>query len=188
MIDALEDELVRRLGGSCTLSLGPAEEANVLEAPDPTMAIVLFCESWGISTTELAMKAGISAATVRSAMSGRRSLTAYTRKRIATTINRITSHPTIPEFLRHRRIKSGYTKMTAATLLGVTKEVLNSWETRTEVPPRFRHKIMRLYNIATDLWDTTITSVLDMLAPASYDELPEWGKEEDDTCLNQNEK
>lgn len=175
-IDQIEDELVRRLHGRCTLSIGPAHTFDIMTSAKIGPALSSFCRDWGLATKEMALKSGLNEDTVKSCMRKGVGTRRHTRSVLASTIDRIAQHPTIGEYLRRRRIQAGYRPKVAARFLDVDAESLLRWERDEEdVPIRRRWGIMSMYGITNDIWNKTTPTILDIMAPVTGTSPMEWG-------------
>jgi len=175
-IDKIEDELVRRLHGMCTLSISPIHSFDIMTADDLSRSLTAFCRDWGLSAEEMAKKAGLNRNTVKKCMDGKTKVRYYTRCALASTIDRIDQHPTVGEYLRNRRIKVGYSSRVAARFLKVAEGVLLEWERdEVEVPSRKRWCLMNMYGITDNIWSETTSTVLDIMAPATATSPQPWG-------------
>ena len=173
VIDKVEDELTRRLGGRCTLSLGSPEVDDVLVGTDPHRALLMFCKNWGLDAGLLALKSGITIETIKKVFEGRE-MRASTRKRLAVTLNRITQNPTIGEFLRHRRLLGGYTLENTASKLGVCASLVGSWERGSrEVPSYYQKRLIDIYLLKEDIWAEG--SSLNLMNTTEDVHAPIWG-------------
>ncbi len=173
VIDKVEDELVRRLGGRCTLSLGSPEVDDVLVGSDPHRALMMFCTNWGLDSGLLALKSGVTLATIRKVFAGSE-MKPSTRRRLAATLDRITQNPTVGEYLRHRRIVGGYRIEDVANRLHVKRETVAGWERgNKEVSQRCREKLIEIYSLKEDIWDED--SSLHRMNTTEDSSAPSWG-------------
>jgi DNA-binding transcriptional regulator YiaG len=174
--DTLEDELSRRLGGRCTLSIGPPQEAALLEGANVGACLRTFCTDWGMSEDDIVAKSGLTLKTIRACINGKDVVRDYTRKTLAATLNRIVQRPTVGEFIRYRRVQTHYQVKYAAMALGVSEQTVTAWEQdEEEVPENKRWAVMNLYGIKDNLWGQSTPTVLDVMAPVSATSPAPWG-------------
>ncbi len=88
-LDTIEDDLTRRLGGRCTLSIGPAQEAALLEGSKVDFCLTTFCTDWGLSAEDIAAKSGIKMKTKKLVLRGKALVRDYHLKTWEVTLNRI---------------------------------------------------------------------------------------------------
>ena len=175
-IDQIEDELVRRLHGRCTLSVGPAHTFDIMTNTKIGPALSSFCKDWGLTTKDMARKSGLEESTVKDCLSKEGKTRSHTRRVIASTIDRIDQHPTIGEYLRHRRLQAGYHSTVAARFLDTDEKTVLKWERdEDEVPVRCRWVMMNMYGITNDIWNKTTPTVRDIMAPVTATSPMEWG-------------
>ena len=175
-MDRIEDELVRRLHGRCTLSVSSVHSYDIMTTDDLSRSLDAFCRDWGLSIEEMAKKSGLNQVTIRKCLSGGGKVRQHTRHALSSTIDRIDQHPTVGEYLRRRRLKVGYHSKQAARFLDVSEDVLIEWE-RDEgvVPDNKKWCLMNMYGITDDIWSIRTPTVLNIMAPATATSPQPWG-------------
>lgn len=175
-VDEIEDEVVRRLGGHCVLSLGPKEVGSAF-SQDPSRGIRSFGQRWGMAVEDWVSVTRLTSATVEKVLTARKSMSIreHTQAAFSSAMSRIVQNPTLGEYLRFRRISSGYKLGDICDRLGVSEEQLYRWEHDLEpVPDYIRESYRSQYGIASLMW-TAETSVLGLLAPLTMTTPPPWG-------------
>jgi len=177
-IDQIEDELVRRLHGRCTLSIGPVHTSDIMTSTKIGPVLDAFCRDWGLTAEDVARKSGLNESTVKKCLSKDGKTRSHTRRVLASMIDRIDQHPTVGEYLRHRRLQAGYHSTVAPRFLSTNEETLLKWERdEEEVPVKSRWVMMNMYGITNDIWNKTTPTVLDIMAPVTATSPMEWGAE-----------
>lgn len=177
-LDTIEDDLSRRLGGRCTLSIGPAQEDALLKGSKVDFCLATFCTDWGLSAEDIAAKSGIKMKTIKLCFKGKSLVRDYTRKTLAATLTRITQSPTVGEYIRFRRIQTHYGIGQASINLGVSEQTLTAWERdEEEVPEKKHYVVMNLYGIKDNLWGQSTPTVLDIMAPVTATSPAPWGSQ-----------
>ncbi|NLF16894.1 MAG: helix-turn-helix transcriptional regulator [Lentisphaerae bacterium] len=148
-LDALEAAFARRMGGRCTLSLGPDYEADLLHGDNVEIAARRLAREYALTADELAARAGIAPRTAHSLLTESRRRNRTTAVAIARLGRRIVQRPTVGEMLRRQRTGLGFRhRALVAASIGVELGTLAAWEDdRAPIPPELAADVSRVLGL-----------------------------------------
>ncbi|HUS80723.1 MAG TPA: helix-turn-helix domain-containing protein [Armatimonadota bacterium] len=166
-MDAFETELTRRLGGRCTLVLGPADLDNLLDGRNVEHAAREIARTYHWSARDLADKVGVAVETAQSLLTETHARNAPTCRLVAALALRLVQAPTPGEVLRRER--RDRPRRTVASDIGVEEETLRRWEDDEElVPYELADRVRRVLGIPRGV----LVVALPMLPGGAYEGEP----------------